>query len=174
MTAFAPPSFQTERLTLRAPDLSDLGAYRAFYAASDMTEGSYRGGRTDEEVEAIHTRDIALWQTKHFGIWLLRRKDEIDVLGGAGFAQDEGWPCELTWWLMPDARQKGYASEACGPIIDYAYDTLGWDTVQTFMRDQNAPSHRLAQRLGGKVVDRQVFPDGITRDIYALPRRSCA
>ncbi|QGX99616.1 N-acetyltransferase [Roseovarius faecimaris] len=171
MTAL--PELTTERLTLRAPTPDDLPAYRAFYAASDATVGAYRGQRSADEVAAIHAADMAHWKAKGFGVWLLRRIGDETVLGGAGLVRDDDWPShELTWWLMPAVRGKGFASEASRAIIAYAYDTLGWDQVRTFMRDHNTPAHRLAQRLGGTRIDRQVFPDGVTRDIYAFPRET--
>ena len=173
MSAVTPPELTTQRLTLRAPEPADLQAYRAFYAASDTTVGAYRGGRSDDEITDIHAQDMAHWQAKGFGVWLIRRIGEDTVLGGAGLVRDDDWPShELTWWLMPEARSKGYASEASRAIIAYAYDTLGWDQVRTFMRDHNASAHRLAQRLGGQVIDRVKFPDGVTRDVYALPREA--
>lgn len=167
------PELTTKRLTLRTPTQADLPAYRAFYAASDATVGAYRGQRSADEVARILADDIAHWQAKGFGVWLLRRRGEDSVLGGAGLVRDDDWPShELTWWLMPAARGKGFASEASRAIIAFAYDTLGWDEVRTFMRDHNTDAHRLAQRLGGTKIDRQTFPDGVTRDIYALPRES--
>ena len=165
-----PPVLDTSRLTLRAPAPADLPAYRAFYAASDVTEGHYRGGRSDAEVAAIHAADMTHWQDKGFGIWLIRTHEDDTVLGGAGLAQETGWPSELTWWLMPAARGRGYATEASRAIIAFAHDVLGWPRVQTFMRDWNIASHDLARRLGGIKVAREVLPDGVTRDIYDLPR----
>lgn len=170
MTTHALPTLETDRLTLRAPVAADVQAYRAFYAVSDMTVGTYRGGRSDSEIVRIHAADMHHWHHKGFGIWLLRRKGETDVLGGAGVVQEDDWNTdELTWWLMPEARGHGYATEASRAIIAYTYDTLGWARVQTFMRDENTRSHKLAQRLGGKRISRDVFPDGVTRDVYTLP-----
>ncbi len=165
------PSLDTQRLTLRAPGPKDLPTYQAFYAETDATVGAYRGGRSADQIADIHAKDMRHWQDKGFGIWLLRRKDDAAVLGGAGLAHADDWDThELTWWLMPKARSKGYATEASRAIIAFAYDTLGWTQVETFMRDHNISAHRVAQRLGGRVVRREVFPDGVTRDIYALPR----
>ena len=165
------PSLDTQRLTLRAPGPKDLPAYQAFYAETDASVGKYRGGRSDADISTILERDIQHWQDKGFGIWLLRSKDDATVLGGAGLDHADDWDThELTWWLMPKARSKGYATEASRAIIAFAYDTLGWTWVETFMRDHNISAHRIAQRLGGRVVRRDTFPDGISRDVYALPR----
>lgn len=161
----------TRRLTLRVPEADDLAAYRAFYAVSDVTVGSYRGGRTEAEIAALHGRDMTHWADKGFGMFLLRRHGDGAVLGGAGLSHPDDWPShELTWWLMPAARGLGYATEASRAVIGWAYDTLGWARVETHMRDENAPARRLAQRLGGIVDRRETFPDGVTRDVFLLPR----
>ncbi|MGJ8615263.1 MAG: GNAT family N-acetyltransferase [Sulfitobacter sp.] len=166
---------ETERLTLRRPTPSDLPAYAAFYAVSDVTVGGYRGNRSDDEVAAILTRDITHWQSKGFGMFLLEHKTTHAILGGAGLAHPDDWPShELTWWLMPDARGKGLATEASRAVIAWGYDVLGWPKVETHMRDENLPARHLAQRLGGVVDRRETFPDGVTRDVFALPKQVAA
>ncbi len=161
----------TDRLTLRVPEPADIEAHRAFNAVSDITVGGYRGNRDDAEVVARHRADMDHWTAKGFGMWLLRQRGEEAVIGGAGLAHPDDWPShELTWWLMPEARGAGFATEASRAVIAWAYDTLGWPSVETHMRDENIPARRLAQRLGGQVIRRDVFPDGVARDVYALPR----
>ena len=166
-----PPTLHTDRLTLRAPTLDDLGAYRAFYDATDVRVGKYRGGRSADEIAGILLEDIDHWQAKSFGMWVLRDKASSKVVGGAGLAHPDDWPRhELTWWLMPDARGNGLATEASKAVIAWAYDDQGWPVVETHMRDENTAAHRLAERLGGVKSHRQAFTDGIERDVYVLPR----
>jgi len=169
------PLLETECLNLRAPKPSDLDVYLAFYAVSDATIGGYRGGRDDIDVAAILNRDIRHWQTHGFGIFLLWTKAGGAFAGGTGLCLPEGWPSsELTWWLMPETRGTGYATEASRAVIAWAYGTLGWAIVETWMRDENAAARRLAQRLGGNMARRETFPDGITRDVFAFPENAPA
>ena len=164
------PTLSTARLTLRLPTTDDLGAYTAFNAVSDTTIGTYRGGKSAAETRAVLDGDIAHWD-KGFGMWLLRDRKGV-VVGGAGLVIPKGWENhELTWWLMPDQRRLGYATEASRAVISFGYDTLNWPQVETMMRDENAPARHLALRLGGKITRRQTFPDGVARDVYALPRQ---
>mmetsp|Transcript_23420 Transcript_23420/g.41072 ORF Transcript_23420/g.41072 Transcript_23420/m.41072 type:complete len:173 (-) Transcript_23420:3573-4091(-) len=164
------PRLTTDRLTLQPPRATDIDAYRAFYAVSEVTVGGYRGGRSDAEVQAILNRDIAHWAAKGFGMFLIRKTGDQAVLGGTGLAHPDDWPShELTWWLMPAARGAGLATEASRAVITWAYDTLGWTSVETHMRDENVPARRLAMRLGGTLARRDTFPDGVTRDVFALP-----
>ena len=105
-----PPVLDTSRLTLRAPAPADLPAYRAFYAASDVTEGHYRGGRSNTEVAAIHAADMTHWQDKGFGIWLIRTHEDDTVLGGAGLA--------LFFWAMRDGQFEDLDGAANRILID--------------------------------------------------------
>ncbi|MFK7836025.1 MAG: GNAT family N-acetyltransferase [Sulfitobacter sp.] len=162
-------TLDADGLTLRVPTPQDLPRYAAFYAVSDVKVGGYRGQRSTAEVEAILHRDIAHWDAKGFGIFLIF--DGETCLGGTGISHPDDWPChELTWWLMPEARGRGVATRASRAVIAWAYDTLGWEQVETHMRDENTPARRLAERLGGQVIRRQTFPDGVARDVFALPR----
>ncbi len=54
-------ALSSARLAMWPPEPADLGAYRAFYAASDVTVGGDRGGRSAAEAEAMHARDMAHW-----------------------------------------------------------------------------------------------------------------
>ncbi len=164
------PTLTTDRLTLRAPTISDLPSYGAFNAVSDTTVGKYRARTSLGEIQTILNGDIAHW-SKGFGMWLITVTGDDAVIGGAGLVHPDDWPRhELTWWLMPDQRGQGYATEASRAVIDYGYETLGWPQVETHMRDQNLPARNLVKRLGGKLFQRQTFPDGVARDIFVLPR----
>lgn len=93
------------------------------------------------------------------------------MVGGCGIVWPEDWPRhELTWWIAPAARRQGYALEASRAAIAWAHDSLGWDQVETHMNDGNQPARRLAEKLGGTIIGRETFPDGISRNIYVLPR----
>ncbi|MEM1164108.1 MAG: GNAT family N-acetyltransferase [Pseudomonadota bacterium] len=170
-----PPKLETERLRLVPPETAHLPHYLAYYAIPNDQKGSYRAPRPDAEVEALLARDIADWQRNGFGIWLLFRKDTGAFAGGTGLAHPADWPRhELTWWLMPAAQGTGFATEASRAVLTWAYDTLGWSVVETHMRDENLPARRLAERLGGEVIARETFPDGVTRDVFALPRQEAS
>ena len=163
------PELSTERLTLRGPTLADADAYAAFYAVSDAPVGKYRARSRDEALEILKG-DMADWNAKGFGMWVLRRRADGVVVGGAGLVHPDDWPRrELTWWLHPDHRGHGYATEASRAAVAFGYDTLGWNPVETHMRDENLPARRIAERLGGRIILRDVFPDGVARDVFALP-----
>ncbi|MEL7000123.1 MAG: GNAT family N-acetyltransferase [Pseudomonadota bacterium] len=165
------PILDTERLVLEPVSESHLDGYLAYYAIPNDQKGGYRAPRDPADVQAILQRAIDEWQRLGFGMFAIKRKDNGIFVGGTGIVHADDWPRhELTWWLMPDAQGTGFATEASIAVLRWAYDTLGWPVVETHMRDENRPARRLADRLGGTVIARETFPDGVTRDVFALPR----
>ncbi len=164
------PNLTTDRLTLRAPGPNDFPIYRNFYAdrrASAAYGGPLRAGLAWRKLAS----DIGHWTLRGFGMWMIEEKTTRKAIGGCGIMWPEDWPRhELTWWVVPSARRQGYALEASRAAIDWAYDELGWDQVETHMNDGNHAARRLAEKLGGDIIARENFPDGIVRNIYRLPR----
>ena len=164
------PILETERLTLRGPDGGDFALYRDFFA--DATgSGNYGGPLRADQAFKVLAADIGHWLLKGFGKWIMVRRDTGTAVGGCGLVHPDGWPsAELTWWLTRDHRGAGFATEASRAVIDFGYRTLGWPVVETHMRDENQPARNIATRLGGTVTRRDTFPDGVARDVFALPQ----
>ncbi|WP_428410208.1 GNAT family N-acetyltransferase [Hyphococcus sp.] len=163
------PTLQTDRLTLRAPSKDDFSIYHDFYADEDAS-AAYGGPLPAHLAFRKLAADLGHWPLRGYGMWSLEERDSGEMIGGAGLVWPEGWPrSELTWWIIPSARRKGYALEASRAVIAYAYDKLNWAQVETHMNDDNDAARKLALKLGGKVIAREQFPDNHTRDVYHLP-----
>ena len=162
-------TFETARLTLRAPEAEDFPVYRDFYADPEAS-AFYGGPLTPALAWRKLAFDLGHWTLRGFGMRSVVERETGRMVGGCGIVWPEGWPRhELTWWIVPDARRRGYALEASQAVIGWAYGALGWSRVETHMSDANLPARRLAERLGGSVIAREWFPDGLARDIFALP-----
>lgn len=163
----------TPRLRL-APLAQDCEkAYEAFYT-DPVASAAYGGRLSPAAAWARLASDIGAWQLQGFGVWAVRSKESDDVLGVCGFWQGKGWPRELTWWLLPMARGQGIALEASRAVVNHAYVAFGWPEVQTYMNDNNEAARALVRRLGGQLVERQPFPDGIERNVYRIPPQAVA
>jgi RimJ/RimL family protein N-acetyltransferase len=70
-------------------------------------------------------------------------------IGRVGPWRPEGWPgAEVGWGFDRSAWGKGYATESAAATIDWAFDRLGWGDVIHCIDPDNAPSARVAERLG--------------------------
>ena len=146
---FTAPRLETERLILRAPELRDAPAHAAFMASE---RSKFVGGPISAE---LAWRMLALeaghWVLKGFGRWILEEKATGDAVGIVGLWHPVGFPeDELGWDLFDGATGKGYATEAATAARAYAYGTLGWTTVTSFIDPANTGSVAVATRLGAQ------------------------
>lgn len=165
------PSLETERLLLLTPSQDAFSTYLKFYS-SQQASHFYGGPLSDEQIWARLKADLGSWYLLGFGVWMLREKETNSFVGTCGFWKGKDWPTELTWWLLPCARSKGYAIEASKAAIEYAYSEFNWHYVETYMNDENLPARNLVTKLGGVKSNRCKFPDGLERDIFRLPRKN--
>ncbi len=164
------PIIETERLKLIPPDIDSFGLYEEFYTNAEFSQ-DYGGPLSTEQVWARLKADIGSWYLLDFGVWVIQQKSDQTLRGTCGFWQGRGWPRELTWWLLPESRGKGMASEASHAVIAHAYNEYKWQSVETYMNDDNASARALVERLGGQKIRRMEFPDGLSRDIFLLPNQ---
>jgi [ribosomal protein S5]-alanine N-acetyltransferase len=164
------PTIITERLELRGPTSEDFPLYRDFFADAEASH-FYGGPMEAERAWRVLATDLGHWALRGYGRWSIVERATGQMVGGCGLWWPEGYPrSELTWWIAPFARRRGYAFEASRAAIAFGYDTLGWKLVETHMNDENLAARKLVEKLGGTHIFRDQFPDGLERDIFALPR----
>ncbi|KZM50143.1 GNAT family acetyltransferase [Labrenzia sp. OB1] len=163
------PVLETERLILRVPEEQDFELYRDFYRDREASH-FYGGPISSSAAWGRLARDVGHWHLRGYGQWILQKRNCEQLVGSCGFAWPTDWPRpELTWWIAKSQRRLGYAKEASLAAINFAYDTLGWNLVQTHMRDENSAAKSLVLSLGGQVISREEFPDCVWRNVYELP-----
>ena len=168
---------ETERLRLRQFRDDDFATYREWSANPDLMR--YLGGRTFNTIEAWRHMAYVLghWQLRGYGYYAVEDKASGRLIGRVGFTDSEGWPgFELGWTLAPEVRGKGYAREAAGFLLDYAFEHLERPHVMSLIHPDNAPSIRVAEFLGQtvegetEVLSMPVRIYGIDRDGWRAAR----
>lgn len=141
-------SIETRRLKLRQWTEHDFDAFARHYA--DEESAQYVGGLKNREQAWRHMAlQVGHWQLRGFGYWAVDAKDTNTFIGCVGLWQSPGWPeMELGYWLLKEHQGKGYAFEASQRCISYARDVLHAPSLVSYIDPANAPSIRLAQRLG--------------------------
>lgn len=164
------PEIETDRLILRGPKPEDLPVYESFFTDEKASAG-YGGPRTAGQAWRNLALDIGHWTLRGYGRWAVIEKQSGEMVGSCGLWWPQGYPrSELTWWIISSARRKGYAKEASIAAIQHGYNDLGWSIVETHMKDDNHAARHLVESLGGTVIARESFPDGLERNIYKLPQ----
>jgi RimJ/RimL family protein N-acetyltransferase len=154
----------TERLRLRRSqpdDAETIAAYR-----SDPEVGRYQGWeRTDAEGIRADIEQMERRSPGEPGGWVQLTVEERHsgrLVGDVGLSPAEGDPgvIKVGYTMDPAFQGRGYATEAVGALIDYAFDKLGADIVRAYASAENTPSIRVAEKVGMKLMERFEGRDG--------------
>ncbi len=163
-TTTAAPTLTTARLTLTGHVATDLEDCAAMW--TDPRVYAMIGGqpRSREEVWIRLLRSIGQWTLFGYGSWVARDANGR-LIGELGLIEArraitpaiDAAP-EVGWTLTGDAQSQGYASEALAAILAWTDARI---TATTCIIDPaNAPSIRLAERLGYRLRTTGTYRDG--------------
>jgi len=146
--ALSIPVLETERLRLRGFCEDDLDAFAEFCANEALTR--FIGGTSDRRgTWGRIAMYLGHWVLRGYGHWAIEEKASRRFVGYTGLWNPDGWPePEVIWGLMAEVHGRGYATEAARRVREHAYRELGWRTAVSYIAPENAPSQRVAQRLG--------------------------
>ncbi len=149
MTALAIPGFETERLCFAAPSEAILPFEAAFFASP---RSHYVGGPLPRR---RIWRQLALylghWALRGYGYWALHARSDGRPVGLCGIWHPREWPePEIAYHLYNGEEGQGFATEAVRAVRDYAYDTLGWTAISSFIDPENGASVAVAERVGAR------------------------
>jgi len=137
----------------------DFDAYAAMCADAEVMR--YLGdGKTLDRQSAWRQMAMILghWQLRGYGLFALEEKTTSALVGRAGIFEPDGWPgFELGWMLRRQSWGKGYATEAARRVLRHAFTEMKRERVISLIREGNAPSIRVAERLGEQLAGRAVI-----------------
>ena len=148
----------TERLVLRRSlpeDAETIAAYR-----SDPEVHRYQGWeRTDAQRIRADIEEMTGRSPGQSGGWVqftVEERESGRLVGDVGLSPAEGelGVIKIGYTVAPMFQGRGYATEAVGALVTYAFETLGADVVRAYARAENLPSIRVAERVGMRLVER--------------------
>jgi len=148
----------TDRLLLRRSHLEDAGTISAY--RSDPEVHRYQGWeRTDPDGVRAEIRDMAGRAPGQPGGWIQLSVEERStgrLVGDVGLSPADGEPgvIKVGYTIAPAFQGRGYATEAVGALVDYAFERLGADVVRAYASADNVPSIRVAEKVGMRLVER--------------------
>ncbi|GAB2910135.1 GNAT family N-acetyltransferase [Streptomyces heilongjiangensis] len=153
-SVWPPEPIRTERLLLREPVARDRAAFVELHASPEVN--LYLGGpRPRDELEREMPEVPARWpgslvvdrDGEMIGHVLLRRATGHRRPAAAG-------KLDLGYLFLPRAWGHGYAAEACSAALGRLAAVLPGEPVVLTTQTANAPSMRLAAKLGFTEVER--------------------
>jgi RimJ/RimL family protein N-acetyltransferase len=154
----------TERLLLRRSRPEDAGAISAY--RSDPVVHRYQGwDRTDPDGVRAEIVEMNGRAPGAPGGWIqfsVEDRETNELVGDIGLSLADGEPgvIKIGYTMSPSFQGRGYATEAVGALIDYAFDTLGADIARAYASAENIASIRVAEKVGMQLMERYERQDG--------------
>lgn len=140
----------TERCVVKEFSLDYLDALFALYDGEGMTEYieplyPYEQEREYQEAYIRH-----MYGFYGYGMWIVCDRDTGALIGRAGLERREelGGELELGYVIGVPYQRKGYATEVCTAILQYAEEELEQSGVCCLIEKGNEVSEHLARKLG--------------------------
>lgn len=147
----AAPRLETDRLILRAWRGSDAEPYFAMMAQPEVARFLNSTQAPMDRIDAWRTLalNIGHWALRGYGLFVVEEKASGAFVGRVGAWLPEGRAeVELGWGVARAHWSKGYAYEAARAAGDWMFATLAIPRIASFVHVDNAPSQKLARRLG--------------------------
>ncbi len=154
MSRGAAPTLETARLRLRAHAHADFEPIAAMTGDAEVMQ-HISGAQQREDSWRRMLCGPGMWALMGFGYWVVERREDAAVIGQVGladFKRDmtpsiERLP-ELGYIFATAAHGQGFAREAAEAVLAWADRHLQPEQVVAIINHDNAPSIRLAERLG--------------------------
>lgn len=147
------PTLHTARLTLRPMVEADFAAYRALMTSPRSV---YMGGPYDDRgAWGAFCHDIACWTLFGHGGLMIDLDATGECVGQVGINGGPMFPeKELGWLVYEGFEGRGYVTEAAAALRDWAFGSLGVESLVSYVDPANARSRAVAERLGAVPDDK--------------------
>lgn len=169
---------ETERLILNKWTLSDADIEGLYAFASNPNVGPNAGWKPHADL--AESREIIENVFLPYHVWSIREKATGRVVGNIGLEPDRHREdvnsMEVGYSLAEDCWGKGYMTEACKAVIDYAFREFGLVIIGICTGPDNVRSQRVIEKCGFVFEGRQRkgyhIYDGTDRDnmVYSMTR----
>ncbi|MCU1515862.1 MAG: family acetyltransferase [Pseudarthrobacter sp.] len=150
---------RTGRLVLRRFDGSDLDAFHAYHSLPETAR--FLPGPAKTYTQAMErVGKYANFVFEKEGDWVclaIEAKASPGLLGEVVLKWLPGrGQGEVGWTLAPQARGKGYGTEAAAAVLDLGFGELGFHRIEARLDARNDASASLCERLGMRLEARHI------------------
>lgn len=142
---------ETERCVVRELSLEDLDGLFELYADDGMDDYTEPLYPYEEEKEFQRAYIENMYRYFGYGMWLVFEKESDKLIGRAGLEHREYndiVELELGYLIGKKYQGKGFATEVCKAILEYAKENAGFERINTVIQDGNDVSIALSRKLG--------------------------
>ena len=142
---------ETERLILRTWLLNDLKDFFEIYGDAEVWRNIDPQGvfQSEDAARRALRQGIAYQQEHGISHWATVEKAMGKVIGACGLNLFDGGPeLELVYHFAPAYWGRGYATEAAGACLRYAFAELHAPRVVASIKAENVASGRVLEKIG--------------------------
>lgn len=161
----------TKRCIVREMTLDDLDALFLLYAGNGMTDYLEPLYEYEKEKEYQRSYIKTVYGFYGYGMWVVIEKSSQTLIGRVGIENREAcdWEAELGYAIAVPYQKKGYASEVCAAVMDYAWKFLEFEKLNCLIHTGNTASLQLAKKLGFEFLETRLL-DGVSMEHYVCQR----
>lgn len=150
------PTFKTERLILRGVVEQDAGSWKKHFVdyevirnLSSLVPWPYPENGVSEFLKNVilPRQGIDRW------CWGIFLKEALNELIGCVDLWRDGKPENRGFWLSQKFWNKGIMTEAVAPIMDYAFERLGFEQMVFANALGNVGSRRIKEKTGARLME---------------------
>ena len=161
-----PVTLLTERLELRAPDAADVDAITNACQDAEIPRWTTVPSPYSREDAASFVELVAGWWAEGSQtVWGIRHDGVLVGMVGLHHisTHEAGGAAELGYWMVSQARGRGFLVEAARAVIDWGFRELALARIRWQAVEGNVPSARAARALGFRY-------EGLQRQAITSPR----
>lgn len=158
------PVMETERVRLRPWRKADFRPYFDILQHPDVHRHFGPEAMGEEECWRRLCAAVGSWDLLGFGGWAVDRKSDDKLVGmlslfNAWRALEPvfGEEPEMGWIFSHEVHGQGMAGEACRAVLEWAEANLAPTPIWAIIAPANAPSIKLAQKLGFEPADQTLY-----------------
>lgn len=163
----------TPRLTLRELTMDDLPALHAVLSDPESMR-FYPHPFLREETMRWIAWNLRNYAEHGFGLWAVVLREGGQLIGDCGITLqsiDGQRQPEIGYHIHRSCTNLGYATEAAQACRDYAFAALGFPAIYSYMKHDNLPSRRVAEKNGMRLVKEYVDEKKVLTAVYAITRQ---
>ena len=162
--------FETSRLILRPVNQNDFDSWYEILSDA-QTMRHYPKPYDTKGVQRWIDWTLSNYEQYGFGLWAVTLKENGKFIGDCGITMQNingqmlpeiGYHIHKSYW------RKGYASEAALKCMEYAFGTLHFPAVYSYMTSANVASYGVALKNGMRLVEEYVDEQQVPHRVYAL------
>ena len=149
------PVFETERLYIRGVTATDIPAYTADFVDYDVIQSLSAAVPwpypNNGVAEYVLSHLLPTQGNNHWAWSICLNTNPTRQIGNITLWRP-GTPENRGFWLAKKHWGKGYMTEAVAPVMDWAFDELGFDHLLFTNATGNPRSRRVKEKTGAKLI----------------------